>query len=140
MSVLRAPLLQCGVAHYKKLLVWEKAHALMVQTHHVARGIRRSYDKSLQAQMNRAAESIAANIVEGRGRSSDADFARFLRIALGSAYELEYHVMAARDVDAIVDADAASLIANDVEVRRMLCGLIRRLSEDNDKSQGNNGK
>jgi four helix bundle protein len=118
------------VAHYKKLLVREKAHALMVQTHHVAKGIRRSYDKSLQAQMNRAAESIATNIVEGRGRSSDAEFARFLRIALGSAYELEYHVMAARDVDAIVESDAATLIANDVEVRRMLCGLIRRLNED----------
>jgi four helix bundle protein len=137
MTGLTRALLAFGVAHYKKLLVWEKAHALMVQTHRVAKGIRRSYDKSLQAQMNRAAESIAANIVEGRGRSSDAEFARFLRIALGSAYELEYHVMAARDVDAIVDADAASLIANDVEVRRMLCGLIRRLNEDNDRGQAN---
>ena len=129
------PAIGSGVAHYKKLLVWEKAHALMVQTHHVAKGIRRSYDKSLQAQMNRAAESIAANIVEGRGRSSDAEFARFLRIALGSAYELEYHVIAARDVDAIAGSDAVSLIANDVEVRRMLCGLIRRLTEDRDKDQ-----
>jgi hypothetical protein len=65
------------VAHFTKLLVWEKSHALMVNTHRVAKGIRHAYDKSLQSQMNRAAESIATNIVEGRGKSSDAEFARF---------------------------------------------------------------
>ncbi|HJQ12264.1 MAG TPA: four helix bundle protein [Gemmatimonadaceae bacterium] len=121
------------MAHYQKLLVWEKAHALMVQTHHVAKKIRRAYDKSLRAQMNSAAESIAANIVEGRGRGSDAEFAKFLRIALGSAYELEYHLIAARDVEAIPESDSAFLIALNVEVRRMLCGLIRRLSDDKDQ-------
>jgi four helix bundle protein len=118
------------VAHFKKLLVWEKSHALMVNTHQVAKGIRRSYDKSLQSQMNRAAESIATNIVEGRGKSTDAEFVRFLRIALGSAHELEYHLMAAHDVGAISAADSSSLIAQVVEVRRMIYGLIKRLNED----------
>ncbi len=89
------PAVTIGRGAYQKLKVWEKAHALMVQTHHVAKKIRRAYDKSLQAQMKNAAESVAAHIVEGRGRSSDAEFARFLRIALGSSYELEYHVIAA---------------------------------------------
>ena len=118
------------MAHFKKLLVWEKSHALMVRTHHVAQGIRKSYDKSLRSQMNRAAESIATNIVEGRGKATDAEFVRFLRIALGSAYELEYHVIAARDIGAITDADSSALIAHTVEVRRMICGLIRRLTND----------
>ena len=102
----------------------------MVNTHRVAKGIRRRYDVSVRSQMNRAAESIATNIVEGRGRSSDAEFVRFLRIALGSAYELEYHLIAARDIGAISDADSGALISQVVEVRRMLYGLINRLMGD----------
>ena len=102
----------------------------MVNTHHVAKGIRRKYDASVRSQMNRAAESIATNIVEGRGRSSDAEFVRFLRIAIGSAYELEYHLIAARDIGAISDSDSSALISQVVEVRRMVYGLIRRLMND----------
>jgi len=116
------------VAHFNKLLVWEKSHALMVSTHRVAKGIRRKYDSSLRSQMNRAAESIATNIVEGRGKSSDAEFVRFLRISIGSAYELEYHLIAARDVGAISESDSSALIAQVVEVRRMTYGLIKRLT------------
>jgi four helix bundle protein len=122
--------LHIGMAHFTKLLVWEKSHALMVNTHRVVKGIKRAYDKSLSSQMNRAAESIAANIVEGRGKPSDAEFARFLRIALGSAHELEYHFMAARDVNAITRTAARDLISQVVEVRRMIYGLLRRLDQD----------
>jgi len=82
--------------------------------------------------MTRAAESIATSIVEGRGKSSDAEFVRFLRIALGSAYELEYHLIAARDIGAINDSDSSALISQVVEVRRMVYGLIRRLMDDPD--------
>ncbi|HKR10098.1 MAG TPA: four helix bundle protein [Gemmatimonadaceae bacterium] len=122
--------LHIGMAHFTKLLVWEKSHALMVNTHRVVKGMKRAYDKSLSSQMNRAAESIAANIVEGRGKPSDAEFARFLRIALGSAHELEYHFMAARDVDAITRTAAMDLISQVIEVRRMIYGLLRRLDQD----------
>ena len=118
------------MAHFDKLLVWQKAHTLMVATHRVAKGIRRSYDVAIRSQLNRAAESIPTNIVEGRAKSSDAEFVRFLRIALGSAYELEYHLIAARDIGAISSLDAASLVNQVVEVRRMIYGLIRRLTSD----------
>ena len=118
------------MAHYEKLLVWEKAHALMISTHQAAKRIRRVYEKSLCSQMTRAAESVVTNIVEGKGKSNDVEFARFLRISLGSAHELEYHFIAARDVEAMVATDAASLIAQAVEVRRMLYGLLKRLEGD----------
>lgn len=120
-----------GVAHYEKLLVWEKTHALMITTHRTAKGMRKAYEKSLCSQMTRAAESVVTNIVEGKGKSNDVEFARFLRIALGSAHEVEYHFIAARDVDAMTPTDAASLIAQAVEVRRMLYGLLKRLEGDN---------
>jgi four helix bundle protein len=115
------------MADFKKLVVWEKAHALMLSAHHVARRIRRSYDVPLRAQLNRAALSIPANLVEGRRQPSDREFARFLRIALNSGVELEYHVIAARDIGAISSADADALIRQVVEVRKMLYGLIKRL-------------
>jgi four helix bundle protein len=72
--------------------------------------------------------SIPANIVEGRRQDSERDFARFLRYSLNSAYELEYHLMLAKDINVISEADARSLLADVVEVTRMLHGLLRRIS------------
>jgi four helix bundle protein len=71
--------------------------------------------------------SIPANIVEGRRQDSERDFARFLRYSLNSAYELEYHLTLAKEIDVISDTDARSLLADVVEVTRMLHGLLRRI-------------
>ena len=105
----------------------------MVHVHRVAKGIRNSYDKALQSQMNRSAQSIPTNIVEGRRQKSDKQFARFLWIALNSATELEYHLTAARDTGAISITDARDLEAETVEVRRMLYGLLRTLGKRPDE-------
>jgi four helix bundle protein len=121
------------VADYRKLKVFEKAHALMVHVHRVATGIRKSYDKALQAQMNRAAQSIPTNIVEGRRQVTDREFARFLRIALNSATELEYQLMAAQDINEITAQDSDALTREVVEVRRMLYGLLRSLGDSTDR-------
>jgi four helix bundle protein len=72
--------------------------------------------------------SIPANIVEGRRQESERDFARFLRYSLNSAYELEYHLMFAQEIDVIPDEEARSLLAELIEVRRMLHGLLKRIS------------
>jgi four helix bundle protein len=79
--------------------------------------------------MIRAALSIPTNIVEGRGQRSDKEFCRFLRIALNSSSELEYHLVVARDINAISLSDFQSLFDQIVEVRKMLSGLIRTLSD-----------
>jgi four helix bundle protein len=95
------------VSDFKNLLVWQKAHALALHAHRVAMGIRRSHDMGLRSQIIRAAMSIPANIVEGRRQASEKEFARFLRIAINSGYELEYHLIVARDIGAIPEADSA---------------------------------
>jgi four helix bundle protein len=115
------------MADYKKLNVWKKAYALALNADRIASGIRDAPHKPLSSQMNRAALSIPTNIVEGRAKKSDKDFARFLGYALGSATELEHHVMIARDVGVVSVEDAKSLIDQASEVRRMLHGLIERL-------------
>ena len=115
------------MSDYKKLEVWRKAHALALNSHRAATRIRGSEYASFRSQIIRAAMSIPANIVEGREQKTDAGFARFLRIALASTSELDYHLTAARDIGALPKSEYLSLSSQIVEVRMMLHGLIRRL-------------
>ncbi|MDQ3348016.1 MAG: four helix bundle protein [Acidobacteriota bacterium] len=82
----------------------------------------------LRDQVFRAAVSIPSNIAEGAGRGSDLDFRRFLRHSLGSCNELEYDLLLARDLGFVPSELHASLSQRLEEVRRMLSGLVRRLS------------
>ena len=77
--------------------------------------------------MIRAAMSIPTNLVEGNGQQSALQFARFVRFSLNSTSELEYHLIAARDVRVITATDFNSLSSQTVEVRKMLYGLLRHL-------------
>jgi four helix bundle protein len=115
------------MSDYRKLQVWRKAHPLALNAHRVAAGIRGNQLAALRSQITRAAQSIPANIVEGREQKTEAAFARYLRIALGSASELEYHLRAAHDIQAISKGDFTSLSAQVAEVRMMLHGLLKRL-------------
>jgi four helix bundle protein len=117
------------VSDFKKLHVWQKAHALALHTHRVATGIRRSHDVSLRGQLIRAAMSIPANIVEGRRQDSEREFARFLRIALNSGCELEYHLIVARDIHAMSESDSEILLRQVIEVRRMIHGLLNKIGD-----------
>jgi len=71
--------------------------------------------------------SIPTNIVEGRGQKSERDFSRFLGYALNSASELEYHLTVGRDMGVVTLSDFKSLLAQLIEVRKMLYGLLKRL-------------
>ena len=78
--------------------------------------------------MMRAGMSIPTNIVEGTGQQSRKDFARFIRFSLNSTSELEYHLTVGRDTEAIDALDFDSLAAQTIEVRKMLHGLLKRIS------------
>jgi four helix bundle protein len=122
------------VSDFKKLQVWQKAHALALNAHRVATGIRRSHDVALRSQIIRSAMSIPANIVEGRRQESEKEFARFLRIALNSGCELEYHVIVARDIRAMAERDSESLLRELIEVRKMIHGLLKKLGDRTDRA------
>jgi four helix bundle protein len=83
---------------------------------------------SLSGQLRRAVMSIPANIAEGAGKAGNAEFRRFLHIALGSAAETDYHLLAARDLGLLEVAVYDDLAARTIEVRRMLGGLIKAVT------------
>ncbi len=115
------------MSDFKNLKVWRKAHALALNVHRVAALIRGAEFVSLRGQMIRASFSIPTNIVEGNGQESAQQFARFARFSVNSTTELEYHLIAARDVRVIKATDFKSLSDQTVEVRKMLYGLLRHL-------------
>ena len=123
------------MSDFKKLHVWQRAHALSLTVDRVSREIREPRYASLRSQIFRAAASIPANIAEGRRQESEKDFARYLRYALNSASELEYHTILARDTKTIPEDACISLLDQTITVRKMLYALLKRLASD-----GSNGK
>ena len=111
---------------FRRLNVWEKAHELTLNVYKVTARFPKEELYALTSQLKRAASSVAANIAEGCGRGSDADFARFLLIAMGSASELEYHLLLARDLKFLSETDYQGLDTRTIEVKRMLASLIKK--------------
>ena len=77
--------------------------------------------------MIRAAMSIPANLVEGRAQTSEKEFARFIGYSLGSAAELDYHLLIAKDIRAIDDVTYQKIEADLAEIRKMLNGLSKKI-------------
>lgn len=119
--------------NFRELAVWEKAHVSAVQIYKISQSFPKTELYGLTSQMRRACVSIPANIAEGCGRGSDADFARFLYIAMGSACELEYHLLLACELEFLEKEAADSVIAGLSEIKKMLSGLIKKLKTVNCK-------
>ncbi len=116
---------------FKTLKVWEKSHQLTVAIYKATARFPKEELYGLTSQIRRSCASIAANIAEGCGRNGKAEFARFLQVAMGSASELEYHLLLARDLGLLGDAEYKPFEARTVELKRMLASLINRIRADN---------
>src|SRR5947209_11909444 len=86
----------CRMADFRKLHVWQRGHALALNVDRACKRIRASQYYSLRNQIFTAL-SIPANTAEGRRKTSEKEFVRFLRIALSSASELESRLIFAHD-------------------------------------------
>jgi four helix bundle protein len=119
---------------FRKLMVWERAHALTLNVYGETSTFPREERYGLARQMRRAAVSIPANIAEGCGRSGERELARFLDVSMGSASELEYEILLARDLKALSRERHDPLARQITEVKRMLAALIRKLRADDRRS------
>lgn len=114
---------------FKKLKVWEVSHLLTLDVYRVTQSFPKQETYGLTSQIRRASSSVPANIAEGCGRASSADFARFLQIAMGSSSELEYHLILARDLNFLSLDDYERLASSTIESKRMLASLIQKVRE-----------
>jgi four helix bundle protein len=112
---------------FKDLKVWTKAHQLTLAIYHCIRRFPRDEIYGLTSQIRRASASIGANIAEGCGRRSDPEMKRFIQISRGSASELEYHLLLARDLQLLTVEEFKDLEAKTLEIQRMLAALTQRL-------------
>jgi four helix bundle protein len=123
-------LLKAAVKDFRELKVWQKVHQLTLAVYHVTTRFPREELYGLTSQIRRSCSSIPANLAEGCGRNGDAEFGRFCSIAAGSASELEYHLLLARDLALIDPRNYENLAEQTVEVKRMLSALLQKLKAD----------
>jgi len=115
---------------FRLLQVWQKAHQLTLAVYQHTHSFPSAERYGLTSQLRQAGSSIPANLAERCGRGSDADFARFVQIAIGSASELDYHLLLARDLGYLTDEVHHACKEQVGRVTRMLHGLLKRLRAD----------
>jgi four helix bundle protein len=115
---------------FRNLKVWQRAHRLTLALYRFTKKFPKEELYGLTAQIRRAACSICANIAEGCGRRGDKEFGRFLHISLGSACELEYHLLLSADLEYLDRRAYIGLNREVVEVKRMISGLLVKLRAD----------
>ena len=99
---------------------WIDAMELVSRVYKLVDGFPSNEKFSLSSQITRAAVSIPSNIAEGASRDFEKDFARFLEIALGSAFELETQLIIANNRNYIQQNEA-------MEVNRLIISLQKRI-------------
>ena len=115
---------------FRDLKVWEKGHELALACYAATAEFPKEEIFGLTSQIRRAASSIPANIAEGCGRRGNAELHRFLQMAMGSASELEYHLLLSRDLDFLKTENHDELHHRVTEIKRMLASLIRKVDEE----------
>ena len=100
---------------------------MTLEIYKITSGFPREEMYGLTSQIRRSCASIPTNISEGCGRSRDTELARFIEIAIGSASELEYLLLLSHDIELINEADFTLLIAEVVEVKKMLISFFQKL-------------
>ena len=109
--------------NFKEYPVWQKARELNKDIYSL--NLPASEKRGLVDQIQRASVSISSNIAEGCGRGSNAEFARFLEYALGSAFEVESQLILCNDLGYVDDSTLKIVEAKVIEIQKQLTGLIR---------------
>ena len=110
---------------YRELVVWQKAMDLAEAVYRATDGWPAEEQFGLVSQMRRCGVSVASNIAEGSGRNSDKDFVRFLRIAVGSVWELETQIILAGRLGLGDRQSLLDLLPRCQDTSRLAHGLIR---------------
>ena len=114
--------------NFDKLLVWQRAHLLVLKIYEVTNNFPKEEIWGLTSQIRRAAVSVPSNIVEGKARGSRKDFKRFLLVARGSLEEVKYQSLLAKELKYMNDEQYEEITVMIEDVGRLLGGMIRKNS------------
>ena len=118
---------------FKKLKVWKKSHQLALAVYKSTRAFPGEERFGLTGQLRRASASIPTNIAEGCGCGTDNELGRYLRISLGSATEVEYQLLLAKDLGHLSLSAYEPLRVAVLEIQSMLAVLSRRLKRTRER-------
>lgn len=113
---------------FRKYDVWKLSHELTLRVYKITSSFPGAEKFQLVSQMQRAAYSISSNFAEGCGRKTDKDFNRFIQISLGSAHELEYFFILAKDLSLIGENQYEDLNFKINEIKKKLFSLSKKLT------------
>jgi len=115
------------MSDYKKLKVWEDAHKFTIDIYNITKKFSNNEQYGLTSQIRRSSSSIPTNIVEGCGQLENGNLIRFLGISKGSAFEVEYQLLLAKDLKYINEKDYDELNEKIQKIISMLTNLIKSL-------------
>jgi four helix bundle protein len=115
------------MSDYTKLKVWEAAHQFTIDIYNITKKFPTNEQYGLTSQIRRSSSSIPTNIVEGSGQLTKSNYIRFLGMAQGSAYEVEYQILLAKDLGYLGIEEYNLLSKKIKDIIYMLFGLIRSL-------------
>ncbi len=118
------------IKSYRELLVWQKGIALSKEVYKITSKFPKEERYALTDQINRAAISIPSNIAEGQARQHSKEFRQFLYMALGSLAEIDTQLTIAKELEYLNDKDLNGLNEKIVELRKMIGGIISKLTTD----------
>ena len=104
--------------NFKELIVWKKAHLLCLEVYKITNDYPNEEKFGLISQLRRASSSIPTNIAEGGGYQAQKEFGRFLRIASGSASEVEYQLLLSRDLKFVLQEKFEELTKEVIIIRK----------------------
>jgi four helix bundle protein len=112
---------------FRQLVIWQRAMSLVADVYQETAALPREELYGLTGQIRRAAVSIAMNIAEGSGAGSDAEFKRFLQMAMRSAYEVMCGTEVATKLRYLPDEKAEPLLDDLEQLSAMLHVFIKKL-------------
>lgn len=113
--------------NFKQLKIWQKGFEIVINSFKLVQDFPKEERYNLSSQITRAAVSIPSNIAEGSSRTSEKDYKRFLEISLGSAFELETHILIANTVN-YGNIELKNLILRDLAIeQKMIHSFISKL-------------
>lgn len=112
--------------NFRQLNIWKDARSLVKDVYLLTSRFPSDEKFGLKSQINRCAISVPSNIAEGSARGTNKDFSHFLRISLGSLFEMETQLLLAVDLGMVEESE--ELFQKVIMLQKMISNFIKTLN------------